>query len=87
MEFTIIGIVAVLVVLFAIFKQKKDILLYAAVFFTGFTGSSVINISGVSIQPSYFFFILYFIVIVYQGLTSTKKKRVESLLVNMVHFF
>ena len=77
MEFTIIGIVAVLVVFFAIFKQKKDILLYAAVFFTGFTGSSVINISGVSIQPSYFFFILYFIVIVYQGLTSTKKKRVE----------
>lgn len=77
MEITILGFISVLIIFFAFLKQKKEILLYAAVFFCGFTGSSVINISTVSIQPSYLFFFLYFIVIFYQALVSTKKKRIE----------
>ena len=77
MQITILGFVAVIIVLFAALKQKSDILLYAAVFFSGFTGASVINISTISIQPSYLFFILYFIVVIYQTLVSTKVKKVE----------
>jgi hypothetical protein len=48
-EITIIGFVSVLIIFYAFLKQKKEILLYPAVFFSGFTGASVVNISSISI--------------------------------------
>lgn len=59
MSITILGYIAILITIFALLKRDKYILLYATIFFSGFTGSSVVNVAGVSIQPSYYFFIMF----------------------------
>jgi hypothetical protein len=60
MEITILGYLLIPIGIFLLFF-KKDYLLFLVVFFSGFTGSSVINFSSItfSLQPSYYFGILY----------------------------
>ncbi|MBE2935976.1 hypothetical protein HPJ99_12705 [Anoxybacillus flavithermus] len=62
MEITIMGYLLIPIGIFLLFL-KKDYLLYFVVFFSGFTGSSVINFSSItfSLQPSYYFGMLYLI--------------------------
>lgn len=61
MTVTILGFVCIALALFFIVSRRTVFLLYAAVFFSGFSGSSVANIGDIPVQPSLFFFALYFI--------------------------
>ncbi len=61
MEVTFLGVVAVIVTFAALMLHQVNILLFAAVFFSGFTGASVINIGRFSLQPAFYYFILYFL--------------------------
>lgn len=59
---TILGIFVIFFVFFSLLKRRQEWLLYGAIFFSGFSGSSVLNIFGTSIQPSLFLFLIYFII-------------------------
>lgn len=59
MEITFIGYIALLLTVFFVVKGNWMMFLYAAVFFSGFSGSSVINIATISLQPAYYFFFCY----------------------------
>lgn len=61
MEVTFLGYIALILTLYVIFFKRSIYFLYFAIVFSGFSGSSVINVLGVSVQPSYYFFIIYFI--------------------------
>lgn len=62
MTITILGFACIALASFFIVSRRTDFLLYAAVFFSGFSGSSVVNIGDIPVQPSLFFFALYFVV-------------------------
>lgn len=63
MTVTVIGYLSIIVLLYAIVAKNLNVLLYAAVFFSGFSGSSVFYVEAIefSLQPSFFFFICFFI--------------------------
>ena len=63
MTVTVIGYLSLIVLLYAIIAKNLNILLFAAVFFSGFSGSSVFYIESIkfSLQPSFFFFICFFL--------------------------
>lgn len=61
MEITFLGHVAILLTILFLVLRRHDMFLYAAVFFSGFSGASVLNIAGGSIQPSFFFFLIFFL--------------------------
>lgn len=61
MEITFLGYIAVLLTIVYLVLRKRDMFLYTAVFFSGFSGASVLNIAGGSIQPSFFFFMMFFL--------------------------
>ena len=44
-----------------LFIFKYEWLLYLTIFFSGFTGSSILNIASISVQPAYYLFILFII--------------------------
>lgn len=58
MQLTYMGMVLIPVGLFT-FIFKYEWLIYLMVFFSAFTGASILNISDISVQPSYYFFILF----------------------------
>ena len=60
MQITIMGLFTIPLGLI-LFIFKYEWLIYTTLFFSGFTGSSIINIGDISIQPSYYLFILFFI--------------------------
>ncbi len=54
------GYICIAIALASLICRNKYLLLYAAVFLSGFTGSSVVTINGdISIQPSYILFFIY----------------------------
>lgn len=61
MEITFLGWLALILTLVFIINKDVKLFLYSAVFFSGFSGASVLNIASFSLQPSYYFFIIYFI--------------------------
>ena len=61
MEITFLGYIAILLTVYVLFFKRSIYFIYFAIFFSGFSGSSVINISTFSLQPSFYFSILYFI--------------------------
>lgn len=69
MEITFLGYIAVLLTILYLVLRKRDMFLYTAVFFSGFSGSSVLNIAGGSIQPSFFFFMMFFLLTLRHNLT------------------
>lgn len=61
MEITALGYIAALLTIIYLVFRKREMFLYTAVFFSGFSGASVLNIAGGSIQPSFFFFMIFFL--------------------------
>lgn len=61
MEITFLGYIAIIVTIIALILKNADILLYAAIFCCGFTGASVANFETTSLQPAFYFLILYLI--------------------------
>ena len=60
MEITILGYFAIVLTILFILLRKTDYFLYTAIFFSGFLGSSVINVGLSPIRPSLFFFGIFF---------------------------
>lgn len=78
MEITLLGYFAiVLTIIFLLFNRVNNFL-YAAIFFSGYTGSSVLNVAGVTLQPAFYFFSVYFAVRLMQG--ERFKIRLDPLL-------
>lgn len=63
MTVTVIGYMSIIVLFYAVISKKINTLLFAAIFFSGFSGSSVLYFEsiGFSLQPSFFFFLCYFL--------------------------
>lgn len=59
MEFTIFTVIVIILSLVFILQRRAECFLYAAIFFSGYSGTSVLNIFGFSLQPSFFFVIVY----------------------------
>ena len=77
MEITLLGYICFVSIILILLLQKNIYLMYAAVFFSGFSGSSVINVSSFSLQPSYLFF---FVFLVFELLQQKKLKiRINTL--------
>ncbi len=54
------GYICIVIALVSLVCRNKHIFLYSSVFFSGFTGSSVVTINGdISIQPAYVLFFAY----------------------------
>ena len=66
LQITIMGYFCLFIVILSVCLRNKYLLLYSSVFFSGFSGSSVLNIGDVSIQPSYFLFIIFMIASLYK---------------------
>lgn len=60
MQITTMGLVLIPLGL-VLFVFKYEWLIYLTLFFSGFTGSSILNISSISLQPAYYLFILFII--------------------------
>ena len=55
-----------------LFIIKYDYLLYLTIFFSGFSGSSLVNFSGLSVQPGYYFFMLFAIRYIFEIVKNEK---------------
>lgn len=84
MEITFLGWVSIgLTIIFVFYKDFRRFL-YATVFFSGFTGASVLNIGSFSLQPSYYFFVIYLLYNIFSG--NAFEIRIErSLLVFFIY--
>ena len=78
MEITFLGWVAIIITLVALSLKKANILLFSALFFSGFSGASVLNFGGDSLQPSFYFFGLYFLISFYR--IDRTEIRIDKLL-------
>ena len=61
MEITVFTGVAIVITLIFAIQRKMEYSIFASVFFSGFTGTSVLNVGGFSLQPSFYFGIVYLI--------------------------
>ena len=61
MQITYLGYFCILLTIIFLVLKKDKYFLYSAIFFSGFSGSSVINVAAFSFQPSYYFFTIYFV--------------------------
>ena len=59
MEITIFSVIVLILSLVFILQRRVECFLYAAIFFSGYSGTSVLNVFGFSLQPSFFFVIIY----------------------------
>lgn len=79
MEITILGYLAILLTIIILIFGKRLMFLYAAVFFSGFSGASIINVLGNSIQPSFYFLAIYCVLIAFSS--NKLKIRIDSRLI------
>lgn len=61
MTITLLGYVSILLTVFFLVKRKPEYFLYSSIFFCGWTGASIVNLGDLPIQPSFYFFIIYFL--------------------------
>ena len=78
MQITVIGYIAFLITFISFLEQKSVILLYSAIFFSGFSGSSVINIGDISIQPPFYFILIYLPIFFFSSIIGKKKIRLDG---------
>ncbi len=79
MDLTIMGLILIPIgIMLFIFKYK--LLIYLAIFFSGFTGSSVIKLNEFSLQPSYFFMILFLVKYIFEIIKYKKIQKPNLIL-------
>lgn len=67
MEITIFTIIVLILSLVFVLQRRVDYFLYASIFFSGYTGTSVLNIYDFSLQPSFYFVIIYLLIRLFSG--------------------
>lgn len=81
MEVTIFSVIVLILSLVFILQRRVECFLYAAIFFSGYSGTSVLNVFGFSLQPSFFFVIIYVV------LRLIASKRIEYRLSGLLPVF
>lgn len=85
-QITFIGYICIALTIYSLIKFDKNYLLLYAIFFSGFTGSSVISLSDHSLQPSFYFVILYFLLFSIELIIGRRKIKKGSFFVPFLFF-